>query len=142
MAVQLDIPKIKTWKGSRCDLVQRVALIRTRRMECKAAPERRTKKPKTRRQPMRDLILKLLAKVTHYEDKKGVRIKRKHEADRDPAQVFSVGMSYGEILKRVKARFPKSKISNGQLRWNAAMVRAEETGFENCTLPQKRPRTI
>jgi hypothetical protein len=57
----------------------------------------------------------------------------------------SVGLSYAEIIRRVRLKFPSAKTTPGSMRWYAAGCRSGNarsggvTRFPGIKLPQRRP---
>lgn len=91
--------------------------------------------------PVHDAIVSALAVVSHFEDKATGRKISIAEAKLLPRDsVRSVGLSYTEVLKRVKERVPWSKASGVFLRVVAHQIRTNTLGYEDCELPQIRPR--
>lgn len=114
--------------ANRCDVVQRLAILRTMKPIPPPAPVRPKKK---REQPIRDAILKALTFVDYYENAvTGERVS-KYTSRRNT--VYSVGLSYSEVLARVRAQFPDARTSEADLRWNANQTRVK--------LPDIRPRS-
>lgn len=142
---------LKSWHESRCKLAERVALLRTEkeipppeepkkaRAAAAAAKKRRLKK---RLAPVRKAVLKLLAIVDHYEViATGQKITPRAAKRYKRKDVLSVGLPYAEIVKRLRETCPYTKGGSGEfIRWNANQVRVKAAGFENCVLPDKRPR--
>lgn len=142
MALRCGQPSLKTWRDSRCKLVQRVAILRTRKPLPPAPPKKLRGRPRKTRQPMRDAIMESLAFVSHYEDAKTGTYVSKHAAGkyrRARRALVSVGLPYSECVKRVRRRFPHYAASSGTFRVIASRVRDRETGYEKCKLPHKRP---
>ena len=52
----------------------------------------------------------------------------------------TIGYSYAEVLKMLRAIHPTARTSNGSLRWYATQIRQQAEGFEGYTLPDCRPR--
>lgn len=51
------------------------------------------------------------------------------------------GLSYADVLARVRKRFPKAKTSLADIRWNAYQCRNRVEGFDHVTIPTKRPHS-
>lgn len=116
------------------ELIRRAEL--TRRFTRWRAPET-VRKPA----PIRDATLLALSVVTHYEDKQtGARVSKPEARLRKPNELYSIGLSFAAILKRVRKQFPAARIQERDLRWTATHVRYGSAGFERCTLPTKRNR--
>lgn len=105
------------------------------------------KKPKADKKPredradtIRSVALDLLCEVAYYED-------RNEDSGPDnrvmpgDAEARSVGITYEEMLRRIKAHFPGAETTAECLRWYASHVRNGETGYEGRKLPQRRPRS-
>lgn len=139
---------LKSWHESRVDLATKLAILRTQKIVAppvvEAPPKKRRRRrasaAKKRGTPLRSSILRLLAIVSHYERiMDGGRVS-KHAAWRYPREtLLSVGLDYPAILAALRKEFPASTVSRNDLRWNACQVRHSKPGFDNCTLPQKRP---
>jgi hypothetical protein len=131
--------RLDRWHGSRCRLVQRVAILRTR-TPLTTNQTRARKKPSARPNSVRAAILEAICFIAHYEDvKTGKKISKKEAVTRDPKTMHSVGLSFTECLARMKRKFPKGKANGAALRWHATMVRNKIEGFE-ATLPNRRPQ--
>ncbi len=91
--------------------------------------------PWIRRAPMRGelkaAIMAALAYVDHYEDR---NTRRPMEPDAPGAR--SVGLSYQEILRRVRARYPDSRVSILTIR-----SYARDAKQEGWAMPYRRPQS-
>src|SRR3989304_5719233 len=100
VAVQAGVPKLKGWKGSGAKLGQRTAMLRARPRKVAGAAKGNGKQAKV---PIYVRTCELLCEVTHVEDKRKPsgpdNVKRKGSLP--PGQERSVGMSYGDVLKKV-----------------------------------------
>lgn len=140
LAKDRGVEKLKKWSGTRCQLGERVAILRTmKRLPEKIAPKKshRTKIAglgKPRPQAIRSATLAALCIVTHYEDSKGNRVGKK------TPRALAVGLPYSAVLKIVRKQFPKSKVCTDSLWWAANKASSKTPGFE-CNLPHKRPRS-
>jgi hypothetical protein len=155
IAEKLGKRTMRNWTRGRCELIERVALIRTRRLEADrvaAAREAKEKRrrararprvKKQRRQPIRDCAMRYLSHVAYWADAKtGERLTKRAARTVPVARKTSYGLPYAAIVEKVKEKFPESRITNSGLRWIVAMIRDRSPGFERCNLPQKRERTI
>lgn len=116
---------IKSWKKPKTDLVKIV-----QKAEAAAKAPRPT---------IRAFALELLCEVAHHED----RTKDPAEDNvvaQDAEGARTVGLPYDTIIEKIKERFPECNTSIACLRWYAVKVRAEEYGYEDLRLPQRRPR--
>lgn len=150
LASTRGVPPLRNWHDSRCKLAERVALLRTQKMIAPTpandnTPQPKPKappRPKRRRQPVRDAILKSLAFISHYENAKtGVHVHKLAAWRHERADLISVGLPYSEVFKMVKKLAPDSNVSCAQLRLAANQVRAGQPGFAHCKLPTKRPHS-
>lgn len=97
-------------------------------------------RPRTRGSPMRNLVLQLLSRVTHFEHKKsGLKISTLAAAKLPRDEIRSAGLPYFTILMILRRRIPRSTATQGTLRVIAHFARTQIPGFENCDLPQVRP---
>lgn len=149
LAQQSGEPTKKTWTGSRMDLIQRVAILRTlpfKKAKAVLAPPK-TAEEKDRARPLSLFILNALAIVDHFEDAAtGATLTQAEAARRSRKSVVSVGLTYADVLKLVLERFPHARTSTVMLRQMAWQVRHREPkngitaeDFDHCTLPDKRP---
>lgn len=85
---------------------------------------------------IKQACVELLCVVDHYENRE--------TGKRDDGPNFtncrSVGLSYAEILRRLKDEFPDCTTKAESLRWYAVKMRTGEHGFSGHVLPQKRPQ--
>ncbi|MEE8608982.1 MAG: hypothetical protein V3S55_15365 [Nitrospiraceae bacterium] len=88
---------------------------------------------------IREAALEWMSYVAFHEnrDEKSGPDNR-HDAAGDNTR--TVGITYLEIIDRIKAEFAECQTSVACLRWYAVKVRAEEPGYEGYRLPQRRPR--
>lgn len=136
LAQQCGEPTKKSWHQSRTDLVMRVAILRT--LPAKKQIAVAFKRP--RRQPIREVMMKHLAVVSHYEcGKTGKKLSRQAAARRQRSEVISVGLAYPEVLRRIRRELPDARTTGGTLRVACWATRNGEPGFEDFKLPQKRP---
>lgn len=118
-------PSIKSWKRPKAGLIKLVK-----------AAEAKAKEP---RQTIRARALELLCAVAYHEDRtKDPHVDNVVAADAKDAR--TVGIPYDTIIEKIKERFPECNTSIACLRWYAVKVRAEEYGYEDLRLPQRRPR--
>lgn len=97
----------------------------------------RRKRP---RAPIRDLTLRLLSKVTHYEHKvSGIKISKQKAHHFRREDIRLAGLPYCAILISLRTRMPQSRAMAGTLRVIAHYARTKVPGFEHCQLPQVRP---
>jgi hypothetical protein len=96
---------------------------------------------------VRKAALDFLCVVDHYESKAlpygrpDNRLTAEQASAVDRSTVRSVGLSYGEILDRLREQFPAAATTVGCLRWYCSQVRDESPLFEEGhVLPQRRPR--
>jgi hypothetical protein len=133
-------PIASRWHGGLCALVQKVAILRTQRPVPKPITSKRARaaarRAKKRAAPLRDFILKELAKVHHYEDATGKPYGPRMQR---PAGCVSVGFPYAMIAQRVAAKFPTCRAVSTMIEQTAHFARTGAEGFE-CRLPDKRPR--
>jgi hypothetical protein len=55
----------------------------------------------------------------------------------------TVGLSYAEIERRLRERFPESEVTNNTLRWYAAKIADPSySRFSGMCLPQRRPQRM
>lgn len=88
--------------------------------------------------------LRLLAAVDYYErrDEPRGESNRTSSSDRLKGVKYdSVGLSYAEILRRLRERFPEAGTSVACLRWYAVHTRGGDEGYEGVVLPYRRPRS-
>jgi hypothetical protein len=108
-----------------------------------AAPRIGAHKPAER--SIKKSALALLQIVDHFESKADDRPPRSRIEVADAtalnrSTIRSVGLDYGEVMRRLKADFPDATTSIACLRWYC--VKAREGMFgEAIVLPQRRPRT-
>lgn len=88
---------------------------------------------------IRDASLELLSAVDFYEDKK-LSSSDDNRVSKDHPNARSVGFSYDAVLTQIQKAFPEARTSVACLRWYSVKVRGLESGFEDYTLPQRRPR--
>ncbi len=120
----------------RCRMVERLALIRTRKPPKKEEPEQKTM-PAGRGTPIRDAAIKHLTAVAYYVDSKtGEKIKPVNVTRR--AGLTSHGFSYQQIVARMRKRFPKSRVSIPYLHVECSNIRK---GLYGGKLPDRRPRS-
>lgn len=145
LAQQSGERTVKTWTRSRMDLVQRVAILRTlphtKHVAIRAHEERS--------RPLTLFILAALAFVDKYEDAKGAKLTRaegKRRIEAGDTSIIKVGLYYGEVLARVRKRFPESRTSVLMLRQMAWQLRNREPkngihpdDFDRFPMPHKRP---
>lgn len=147
MACERGTLTLRSWRNSHVRLVERVAILRTRKPIPAPTPE---PKPKPRRSgraaarivksKMRNAILKALAVVSHYEDSvTGNYVSRQRALRMDRSKLIPVGLPYSEVARRVRVAVPGTVFSPVCLRVYAARVRGGEPGYERCKLPHKRP---
>lgn len=128
LAAERGKPDIK--HCSRYELVKRLAILRTLKPLPPPPPVKQPKKK--REQPIRDAIVKALTFIEYYENCiTGERVSK--YINRQYMAVNSVGLSYSEVLIRVRAQFPDARTTEADLRWNANQIRAK--------LPDIRPRS-
>jgi len=113
---------MKSWKGKKTDLIDKITVLTP-------ASER----------TVREVALELLCFVHHYED----RAKSPGDdniVDPDFEGARSVGLPYDQVIAGIQEEFPACKTTVACLRWYSVKVRADEEGYENFILPQRRPR--
>lgn len=88
---------------------------------------------------IREAALHWLCFADHYEnrDEKSSADNRVAE---DHAKARSVGITYLDIIERIKEEFPGCDTSVACLRWYSVKVRMQELGYEGYRLCQRRPR--
>lgn len=129
LAAERGKPTIKRDRANRCDVVQRLAILRTFEPLPLPAPVKPPKKK--RKQPIRDAILKALAFVDYHEN--CITGERINKYNNRAGMTRSVGLSYQAVLARVREQFPDARTTEADLRWNANQTRAK--------LPDIRPRS-
>ena len=149
LAPSRGVRRLRVWSDSRYKLVERLAILRTRKIVPANMPTIKRKKvvrrkAKKSKQPVRDAMLKALAFVVHYEDIRTGKFISKHKSKTLPRRkIISVGLSYSECARMVKSLAPKSHVTRSQLRFTASMVKSRERpGFANCILPDRRPHSM
>jgi hypothetical protein len=150
LAASRGIPLLpKRWHGTRVELATKLALLRAGRVvPLKVVPTDdngilepdaqalRARQP----QPIRDTVLHALAIVDHFKHRTtGEEISKRRAKKFDRAAILSVGLPYAEVVRRVRARCPQSKIKPAEVRWYAHMVRSRADKFEHGRLPDRRP---
>lgn len=139
LASKHGLNTLSSWRDGHCKLAERVALLRAHRgsSSMKMQEERvRIHRPT----PIRNAILRELARVSHYEViATGKHISKRTAKRYKREELLSVGYPYGVILDRLRVKCPESNSGGVVLRWTATQVRNGAPGFENCKLPQKRP---
>ena len=86
-------------------------------------------------------ICDLLCEVVYYEDKtKPPDPKKNRVTNRNPNR-RSVGLTYVDIVKQVKTKFPDAKVTTTSLRRIAHQIQTGEIGHDLMLLPQRRPRS-
>lgn len=101
-----------------------------------AAEEESTVKSSKRDTTIKDRAVQLLCFVSHYED-----VDLKCEVDSDYPAAGSVGLSYADILDKIKDEFPDCGTNISCLRWYAVQIRNRQKGYGDRTLPRRRPRS-
>lgn len=131
---------VSAMRWNRCELVERIAILRTLKPKRPPAPSRVVHLA-TRKQPVRDAILKEIGLITHYEHAVSGDLIAVADASKYQTRLLiSVGLPYAEVLARVRKQFPETRLSVADLRWSANQVRSMAAGFEGCSLPEKRAR--
>jgi len=119
---------LTTWKRGKDILIDRIKELQAQ------------KAPKKREGPtIRETALDLLCEVAYYEDKT-LKSSPENVVAEDHPNARSVGIPYLEIIERIKGQFDGAKTSVACLRWYAVKIRAEEFGYEDYRLVQRRPR--
>ncbi len=116
-----DAP-LKNWKGKKSDLLVRIAALQP-----------------TSGRTIRECALDLLCRVAFHEDRT-VEAGSENVVDSTHEHARSVGIPYNEVIDGILEEFPACNTTVACLRWYAVKVRAQEEGYENYVLPQRRPR--
>jgi hypothetical protein len=83
-----------------------------------------------------------LCAVSHFElVQTGRRITVEDATNFSRNLLMSFGFPYAEILKRMKKRLPRSKITGPKLRVHATNIRSRKSGYEGAKLPDRRPHS-
>jgi hypothetical protein len=143
--------------ADRFELGKGIALLRAtpKPKVAKPAPVISAKSIEQRPSVIRDCALKELSKVvgyTHSETGEFIAASFFEAGDDDSDEWQSTGASYFEIVRVVRKRFPKSRISPNMLRKlvhyvkvvaeaGADPVGPEMEGFRNVVLPERRPKS-
>ena len=109
---------LKAWKGKKSELIDKIAVLTP-------ASDR----------TVRECALELLGFVNHYEDRNTGEV-----VDPDHPNARSVGIPYDQVIAGIQEEFPACKTTVACLRWYSVKIRADEEGYENYDLPQRRPR--
>lgn len=88
---------------------------------------------------IKSVSINLLCHVTHYENRDEKSGPENHVEKSHP-KARSVGLSYDDVLEQIHAQFPGCETSVACLRWYAVKIRANEQGYEDLTMCQRRPR--
>lgn len=133
---------LRHWRESRCKLVERVALLRATPIKLKAmvAPRRLSKYVSKRPPVFRNAVMKELARVTGYRTSDGLRLTKELAKHFPRESLISVGLSYDEVGKRVRAQHPGCSASPMMIRWIALQMRDQIEGYTRHKLPDTRPR--
>lgn len=113
------VKPLKQYKGKKDDLILKIMELA----------------PRT----VREVALEHLCHTDFFENKlkdpsPDNQVKENHE------QARSVGLPYDRVIRLIQDEFPLCNTSVACLRWYAVKVRADEEGYENYILPQRRPR--
>lgn len=153
---------LKAWKGKKSVLIERIVKLRDAELsndttasapiaeepvaeapveaeEPEAPQEDETGEAPAPTRTVRAAALELLCHVAYYEDR-NEKPGDDNRVEEGTQNARSVGIPYDEIIRRIHVEFPDCQTSVACLRWYAVKVRAEEFGYENLRLPQRRPR--
>lgn len=134
------VKPIKQWKGKKSVLIARIHTAEKQgsAVEKSTAPDARggssvtpskgraaepkADKPKKKTGAIRQLACALLKEVSYYEDKNEEVGPHNRVAEAD-SDARPVGLTFAEILAKVKAEFPEAKTSYACLRWYGVHLR-------------------
>lgn len=142
-----DAP-LTSWKQGKPKLIARISALRdtaaaATTTKATAATKARGAKPKATgnkvERTIRAAAMELLCHVEYNEDR-DVKPSDENRVGAKSKKARTVGLPYDEIIRRIQAEFPNCKTSVACLRWYSVKIRVEEEGYENLTLPQRRPR--
>ena len=128
LAKILSLPLIdKPWSRGQPLLLERIEELKIKVKEFRE----RTVKAKA---------VELLCAVEYYENRMEPASIIENNVKSNHKEARSVGIPYDRIINMIKEAFPKCKTTVACLRWYSVKIRVEEHGYENLTLPQRRPR--
>jgi hypothetical protein len=142
-----DAPRLKVWKQKKTALIDKIEALEfdlpDEKVEDPIPPVFSTDiSEESGGIPRLDIF-----DPSEYEEFRGETIRETslkllcHVERIDTTDNRSVGLTYEDIEKTVRHLFPDGKTSVACLRWYAVKVRADEKGYEDWVLPQKRPRS-
>jgi hypothetical protein len=124
-------------------MVEKLAILRTRKTPPIQLPPKVQKKLRAPRSaPIRDAVVKALCEVVCYIDlETGEKIAPVNVTRYAGRKLVSVGRAYSEICKKLKRRFPKSRMSVEFIMVETSNFRRRATGYEHYEgrLPDRRP---
>ncbi len=147
---------LKSWKRAKGVLIGRIEGLRTNGHDTtepqvpdtkpEAAEKRTVSKTKPKAtgtssdRTIRVAALEHLCHVAYHEDR-GKKSGPDNVVDQGSSRrARSVGLPYDEIIRLIQKEFRGCDTSVACLRWYAVKVRVGEFGYEDYTLPQRRPR--
>lgn len=130
---------LKGWKGKKSDLIVRIHAAQKQGSAVEKSTVRETQggssvtplnagsvpaadKPKKKTGAIRELACALLKEVSYYEDKNEAVGPHNRVAESD-SDARPVGLTFAEILAKVKEAFPEAKTSYACLRWYGVHLR-------------------
>ncbi len=138
---------LAAWKGKKSDLIDRIEALGTAPtddvppavVEKAATPETVNTAAGKSERTIREAALAWLCHVEYYEDRDG-KSGPDNVVKEDHPKARSVGITYLDIIDRIKQEFPDCDTSVACLRWYSVKVRTHELGYEDYRLCQRRPR--
>lgn len=130
---------LKSWKRAKSLLIERILEAQGEDQAFRAAILE-DEEPKAEVNPkgaIKRKAIELLTEKVRAVDRKTGELAR---MDENPANIYTVGLSYKAVLRELLEEFPEAKTTLPCLRWYAVKLRNEEEGYEGHILPQKRPQ--
>lgn len=149
LAAKLGCKELTSWKKAKGLLVE--AILKLEELETEAETEAEAEaeaeaevesaepSPVIPKRTIREASLELLCRIAYYENR-DEKASEENRVEKDHPRARSVGLPYNMIVDQVREEFEGAQTSVACLRWYAVKVRTEDAGYENYTLPSRRPR--
>lgn len=128
-AVKRGVPRMHARPKDRADMCKALALLMAQpKPKTPPAPVANVPARVRKHNAIRAVVVEELCAIDYFESAQG-------------GKRITFGRTYADILARVKARLPNSKITGPKLRVHAANIRNRKPGYENLKLPDRRPHS-